>query len=85
MHGLALVYIVRELPQVRSFKIIQESLLRTRVLLVCVARLDDATRSTIVTGFQARLGAQVDIAIEEVDEIAAEASGKYRYVVSKVA
>ena len=85
MHGLALVYIVRELPQVRSFKIIQESLLRTRVLLVCVARLDDATRSTIVRGFQARLGAQVDIAIEEVDEIAAEASGKYRYVVSKVA
>ena len=85
MHGLALVYIVRELPQVRSFKIIQESLLRTRVLLVCVARLDDATRSTIVTGFQARLGAQVDIAIEEVDEIAAETSGKYRYVVSEVA
>ena len=26
-----------------------------------------------------------DIVIEEVDEIAAEASGKYRYVVSKVA
>ncbi|MBR7634407.1 glycosyltransferase [Janthinobacterium lividum] len=85
MHGLALVYIVRELPQVRSFKIIQESLLRTRVLLVCLPRLDDATRAAIVTGFQARLGAQVDIAIEEVDEIAAEASGKYRYVVSEVA
>ena len=50
-----------------------------------MARLDDATRSTIVRGFQARLGTQVDIAIEEVDEIAAEASGKYRYVVSKVA
>jgi phenylacetate-CoA ligase len=85
MHGLALVYIVRELPQVRSFKIIQESLLRTRVLLVCLPRLDDATRSAVVAGFQSRLGAQVDIAIEEVEEIAAEASGKYRYVVSKVA
>lgn len=85
MHGLALVYIVRELPQVRSFKIIQESLLRTRILLVCLPRLDESTRATIVAGFQARLGAQVDIAIEEVDEIAAEASGKYRYVVSKVA
>ncbi|MBW3509380.1 glycosyltransferase [Janthinobacterium sp. NKUCC06_STL] len=84
MHGLALVYIVRELPQVRSFKIIQESLLRTRVLLVCLPRLDAATRTAIVTGFQARLGAQVDIAIDEVDEIAAEASGKYRYVVSAV-
>lgn len=85
MHGLALVYIVRELPQVRGFKIIQESLLRTRVLLVCLPRLDAAARAAIVSGFQARLGAQVDIAIEEVDEIAAEASGKYRYVVSRVA
>ena len=85
MHGLALVYIVRELPQVRGFKIIQESLQRTRVLLVCQPRLDEATRAAIVAGFRARLGAQVDIAIEEVDEIAAEASGKYRYVVSRVA
>ncbi|MEG0881467.1 MAG: capsular biosynthesis protein, partial [Janthinobacterium sp.] len=85
MHGLALVYIVRELPQVRSFKIIQETLLRTRVLLVCLPRLDATTRNTIVAGFQARLGAQVDVIIEEVDEIAAEASGKYRYVVSEVA
>ncbi|MBE3024657.1 glycosyltransferase [Janthinobacterium sp. GW458P] len=85
MHGLALVYIVRELPQVRSFKIIQESLLRTRVLLVCQPRLDDATRSAIVRGFRARLGAQVEVIIEEVGEIAAEASGKYRYVLSEVA
>ena len=85
MHGLALVYIVRELAQVRSFKIIQESLLRTRVLLVCLPRLDAATRAAIVAGFRARLGAQVDVAIEEVDDIAAEASGKYRYVVSRVA
>lgn len=84
MHGLALVYIVRELAQVRSFKIIQESLLRTRVLLVCLPRLDAATRAAIVAGFRARLGAQVDVAIEEVDDIAAEASGKYRYVVSRV-
>ncbi|MEG1327335.1 MAG: glycosyltransferase, partial [Janthinobacterium sp.] len=51
MHGLALVYIVRELPQVRSFKIIQETLLRTRVLLVCLPRLDATTRNTIVAGF----------------------------------
>ena len=84
MHGLALIYILRELPQVRSFKIIQESLLHTRVLLVCQPALDDATRAAIVAGFRARLGAQVAIGIEEVAEIAPEASGKYRYVVSKV-
>ena len=37
-----------------------------------------------MSGFQARLGAQVAVDIEEVDEIAAEASGKYRYVISKI-
>ena len=84
MHGLALVYILRELPQVRGFKIVQESLLHTRVLLVCLPLLDAATRALIVAGFRARLGAQVAVDIDEVDEIAAEASGKYRYVVSKV-
>ncbi|OBV37764.1 glycosyltransferase [Janthinobacterium psychrotolerans] len=84
MHGLALVYILRELPQVRSFKIVQESLLRTRVLLVCLPALDAPTRAVIVAGFQARLGAQVAVDIDEVDEIAAEASGKYRYVISKI-
>lgn len=84
MHGLALVYILRELPQVRGFKIVQESLLHTRVLLVCLPLLDATTRAQIVAGFRARLGAQVAIDIDEVDEIAAEASGKYRYVVSKV-
>ncbi len=84
MHGLALVYILRELPQVRGFKIIQESLLHTRVQLACVPALDAQTRAAIVSGFQARLGAQVAVDIEEVDEIAAEASGKYRYVISKI-
>ncbi len=85
MHGLALIYILRDLVQVRAYKIIQESLQLTRVLLVCVPALDAGLRQSIVAGFRARLGADVEIAIEEVAEIAAEASGKYRYVISKIA
>ncbi|MES2116731.1 MAG: glycosyltransferase [Pseudomonadota bacterium] len=85
MHGLALIYILRDIAQVRAFKIVQESLLLTRVLLVCVPALGEEMRRHIATQFQARLGADVAIDIAEVPEIAAEASGKYRYVVSKVA
>ena len=84
MHGLALIYILRDLPQVRAFKIVQESTLLTRVLLVCVPRLDGLQRRAIIVQFRARLGAGVDIVIEDVSEIPAEASGKYRYVVSQV-
>ena len=34
MHGLALIYILRDLPQVAGFKIVQETLDRTRVQVV---------------------------------------------------
>jgi phenylacetate-CoA ligase len=84
MHGLALIYILRDLPQVRAFKIIQESLDCTRVLLVSVDGLPSALRLSIITQFRARLGATVDVVIEEVAAIPAEASGKHRYVISKV-
>jgi phenylacetate-CoA ligase len=37
-----------------------------------------------VRDFRARLGNTVEIRVERVDSIAAEASGKYRYVSSQV-
>ncbi|MGH8761694.1 MAG: phenylacetate--CoA ligase family protein [Nitrosospira sp.] len=85
MHGLALIYILRDLPQVRNFKIIQESLDLTRVCVVAETRLASEAAEKISQGFKARLGQGVKIVIEEVPEIPAEKSGKFRYVVSKVA
>ncbi len=84
MHGLALVYILRDLPQIRAFKIIQESVTLTRVLLVALPLLDFAARQKIENQFKARLGAAVVIVIDDVADIAPEASGKFRYVISKV-
>jgi phenylacetate-CoA ligase len=85
MHGLALVYILRDLPQVKAFKISQESLDLTRVQVVLEAPLDDTLRAKIMAGFRARLGSAVVVEVEQVDAIAPEKSGKFRYVVSKVA
>jgi phenylacetate-CoA ligase len=84
MHGLALVYILRDLPEVKAFKISQETLDLTRVQVVAAAPLSDSARAAIARGFKARLGAGVEIALEQVAEIAPEKSGKFRYVVSKV-
>jgi phenylacetate-CoA ligase len=84
MHGLALVYILRDLPQVKAFRIVQESLALTCVQVVLEAPLDAALRAAIETGFRARLGAQVAVQVEQVEAIAPEKSGKFRYVVSKV-
>jgi len=85
MHGLALIYILRDLPQVKAFKIVQESLQHTTVQVVLEGALDDALRDKIVAGFRARLGAGVDVTVEQVAQIAPEKSGKFRYVISKVA
>ena len=84
MHGLALIYILRDLPEVRAFKIVQESLELTRVLIVPEADLNPALRTKIEQGFKSRLGNGVTIEVEQVTEIPAEKSGKFRYVVSKL-
>lgn len=84
MHGLALVYILRDIEGMKGFKIIQESLQSTRVQVVIDAPLDDALTCHITRGVRARLGAGVAVAVERVEAIAPEASGKFRYVVSKV-
>ncbi len=84
MHGLALIYTVRDLPGVEQFRIEQQSLDRTVVELVTNADFAAQGETRIVRDFKARLGDDVDIVVRRVQAIAREKSGKYRYVVSRV-
>lgn len=86
MHGLALIYILRDMDGVAGFKITQETLLKTcvQVIVQDSQEISDGMKDAIVQGFKARLGGSVEIDVEQVAEIPAEKSGKYRYVVSKV-
>ena len=47
--------------------------------------VSEALRGAIEAGFRGRLGGGVKIDVERVAAIAAEASGKFRYVQSRVA
>lgn len=85
MHGLALIYILRDLPQIRTFKIVQENINLTHVAVVCDTPLTQALSDEIRNGFKERLGQNVEVIIEEVADITPEKSGKFRYVISKVA
>jgi len=85
MHGLALIYVVRDVPGVRQFKVIQETLDRTRVLLATDRDFREVDVETIRGGIGTRLGADVRVEIERVAEIPRETSGKYRFVVSHLA
>ena len=84
MHGLALIYAVRELKGVAKFKIEQVSLDLTVVKLVVNPDFESNSEALIVRDFRARLGKSVEVRIERVSDIPAEASGKYRYVSSRV-
>lgn len=85
LHGLALIYILRDLPGVAQFKIVQESLQVTRIEVAAGEGFDPACVAGIEAQVRARLGRNVQVDVEMVDVIEPEKSGKYRYVVSHVA
>ncbi|MHB8493948.1 MAG: phenylacetate--CoA ligase family protein [Casimicrobiaceae bacterium] len=85
MHGLALIYVIRDLPSIEAFRIVQESTERTRVLVVPGPGFESGLRAQIEAGLRQRLGSSVDVSVELVDSLPPEPSGKFRYVQSRVA
>lgn len=84
-HALSLIYIVRDIEGVDQFKIIQETVDNIHIKL----KLSDSLfpsdgQQRIIEGFKKRMGNSINVALEIVDNIPRDASGKYRYVVSKV-
>jgi phenylacetate-CoA ligase len=84
MHALALIYVLRAIPGVAQFKLIQHAAERLEVQVVPDARWGEAAGAAVVRGLRARLGQDVAIDLRLLDAIAPEASGKHRYVVSHV-
>ncbi len=84
MHALAVIYVLRAVAGVEQFKCIQHSALRMEVQVVPGPAWDEAARAAVVAGLKARLGANVAVDVREMDGIPPEASGKHRYVVSRV-
>jgi phenylacetate-CoA ligase len=85
MHALAGIYVLRATPGVAEFKLIQHTLHDLEVLVVTGPGWSDAGAKAIEAGLQGRLGEDMRVRVCKVDQIAPEASGKHRYVVSRVA
>lgn len=84
MHALALIYAIRDVPGVRNFKIVQEDVHHTRVLLVAERGFPESREEDIRKRLAARLGRGVRISMERVEHIPRSRSGKHRYVESRV-
>ncbi|MDR1996229.1 AMP-binding protein [Azonexus sp.] len=85
MHGLAVVYPIRDIPGIASFKVVQETRQRVSVQIVPGDHCAADVEQRIIRGIKARLGQSVDVVVTRVDDIPREKSGKYRYVQSLVA
>ncbi len=80
----AFTYLVREIPGVESFKVVQESMTLTRIWLVVGDRFEPSALRALEKGFRRRLGEGVQIGIACVDHIPAEKSGKFQYISSRI-
>lgn len=84
MHGLSLMYIIRDLPGVERFQIIQEDFDRIYVRLIVDERFPATGERDIREGFARFLGSGVRVEIDFVSEIPLDSSGKHRYVISRI-
>lgn len=84
IHGLSLIYVLREIHGIKEFKIIQEETDLFTVKIVKNPVFSYESEAVIKKGFQKGLRANVKIKFIYLPKIEAEKSGKFRYVVSKL-
>jgi phenylacetate-CoA ligase len=84
LHGLALIYVLREIPEVEEFKIVQETITRMTVQIVTSVSDTAQLERKVTEQFRRRLGDSLVLNFVYVSTIEREASGKFRYVVSQL-
>lgn len=84
LHALSAIYIVRDLPIVREFRIIQHEIDRVEIQLVTDRPLTEADGDAVRRQFSGLLGARVHVDLLQVPSLPRSPSGKFRYVESRV-
>ena len=85
LHALSAIYILREIPGVRDFRIVQEALDRLVVHLSPRQAIGKAEEASLRAQFAAVFGSDMHVKIVRADTLPRTASGKFRYVESRVA
>ncbi|HEX7215771.1 MAG TPA: phenylacetate--CoA ligase family protein [Methylomirabilota bacterium] len=85
MHALAAIYVLREVPGIRQFQLIQERLDLLRVTVAPDPGFPAAAPDQIVAKLERLFDGQIAVELELVPSIPPLPSGKHRYVISRVA
>jgi phenylacetate-CoA ligase len=84
MHYTTVSHLLKEIPDLYTFKVIQENLRTVRFLLVAERTLSQSSLKDIRERLERRLGERMIIIVEQVPEIPLETSGKHRHIVNHV-
>jgi phenylacetate-CoA ligase len=77
-------YVITNLPGVRQIQFVQQHTSSVRVRLVRGPAWSEESRTTLVSRIRSFLGEAMQVDVDYVPEIPLEASGKYRFSISKV-
>jgi phenylacetate-CoA ligase len=83
VHSLAPIYVLRELPNVRQFRLDQRPDRSLCLSLVVIEAMSDEEIDTLRRRLQAVLELDVPVEVQFTDTIEPEPSGKYRFVRSE--
>lgn len=84
-HGLSVIYVLRDLPAIVQFRIVQRPNLDLDVTLVLRRDLTASERDRIADQLKRRIGQDIEVRLIVADRIAPDPSGKYRHVVGSPA
>ena len=85
MHALAVIYVLREIPSIREFQVVQERLDHLRVRIVPDGDFSGEAREIIAVRLAELFGGRLSLEIELEQAIPRSSAGKHRYVISRVA
>jgi len=85
LHALSAIYILREMSAIQEFRIVQEAIDHLVLHVVLRQSIGPAEEASLRAQFAAVFGSDMRITIERTTSLPRTASGKFRYVESRVA
>ena len=85
LHALSAIYVLRDSPSVREFRVVQDAPDHLLVEVVPSGAFGEAEQAALRAQFVLAFGSDLRVSFEAREEILRTAAGKFRYVESRIA
>ncbi|MFT6915436.1 MAG: phenylacetate-CoA ligase [Motiliproteus sp.] len=80
VHALALIYILREMPSIEQFKVIQLGSQQIQIQIKANSQFEDSALRDMETAMKQRLGQDMQVDVVKLNHFPTTKNGKFRYV-----